>query len=195
MAPAHVLDAVQEELARQREVEGPLYHVTYYGRLGSVAEDGLQPDRPRSIGGPQYDAHVRGNVFLSEQDGVPFWMARAADHAKYNSADPHGDGLVPVTLRVSPDCFENAELLLDEHGTRDALADSWMLRDKLPPECLEAFAGGDQWVEVEQALGAIDPDSAFDLHDVPEDERDEYGEPEHYRHFKHRSPLNPFPYR
>jgi len=186
-APPHVLRAVDEEVAR-RFTEGPLYHVTYHGRLPSIAEEGLTTGQARSIGGPAYDEHVRGRLFLTEPEGVSFWMHRAENHAEANSDDPFGDGYVPVALRVSPDCFENAELERDEHGTRDALVDAWMVSgEPFGPECLEVYTGS-RWAPVEE-YGEIDPESAFNTESNPDypDEDDK----EFLRYFKYRSPLEP----
>ena len=184
--------AVDEELVR-REAEGPLYHVTYYGRLPDIAEEGLAAGRARSIGAAAYDAHARGRLFLTEPEGVKFWHGRAEAFAEHESDQPHEDGLVPVVLRVHEDCFEPEELEVDDLGTRDALAPAWAIRgEPFPADCLDVYAGPERgWVPVED-YGVVDPLSAFDVQPNPDFDSDEYGdEPEDLYYFKWKSPLEP----
>lgn len=141
---------------------------------------------------------MRGKVFLTEEDGVPYWMNKAEEHAEANSDDVKEDGLVPVVLRVAPGCTSpriNRHLKPDAIGTRDALADAWTTHKTIDPGCLDVFVGppSDTWEEIDE-WERIDPALAFDPQDVPDDEKDEYGEPEHYWHFRDPSPFNPFPY-
>lgn len=194
----HVLDAVDEQIAlnAMRESADPLYHVTYYNRLEAIAKDGLQPNRARSLGAPAYDAHARGKLFLTEKYGVPFWMHVAETFAEANSDTPYQDGLAPVTLRVDPECilgpWRKTALEQDLHGSQDAGEDAWMSREALPPECLEVFTGT-SWEPVDEGRDTIDPLLAFDALPVPDEEKDEDGEPEQYYYIKNKSPLNPFP--
>lgn len=184
----HVLDAVNEELLKKG-----LYHVTYYDRLPSIAEVGLIPGQSRAIGSPGYDAHVRGKTFLTEADGIAFWMGRAEAFAEHVSDNVLEDGLVPVVLRVDPDCDGGRvrrSLEVDPLGTRDANADAWMTKRRIDPDCIDAFTG-QTWEPIDDAYDAIDPALAFDADPVPEDEQDEYGEPAFYYMFKYESPFDP----
>ena len=55
-----------------------LYHVTYWRRLDSIDTRGLVVGASRSIGSAGYDAHVKGKIFLTETDGVFFWISLPA---------------------------------------------------------------------------------------------------------------------
>jgi hypothetical protein len=175
------------------EAEPPLYHVTYASRLPRITEDGLRPNASRSIGASAYDAHARDRVFLTEGDGVDFWHSRAEAFAEHASDNPLEGELVPVVLRVDPDCIDRAnELVNDELGTRDASADAYFIQAPMEPigsDCLEVFDGED-WVPL--GTESLDLESAFDVQPNPDFGSDEYGEePENLHYFKRRSPLKP----
>ncbi len=151
--------------ATREAAEPPLYHVTYASRLPDITEEGLRPNAPRSIGvGDMYDAHTKNRVFLTEGDGVYFWHNRAEDFAEHASDNPLEDGLVPVVLRVDPDCIDYAnELVSDELGTRDASADAFFIQAPMEPigsDCLEVF-DGEEWVPL--GTENLDLESAFDV--------------------------------
>lgn len=172
-----------------------VYHVTYYGRLGSIAERGLVPGRARAIGGPAYDAHAKGRIFLTEVDGVFFWHARAEEHAEHQSDDVLEDELIPVVLRVDLDFLEE-DLIEDPLGTRDANHDAWLTSEAIDPDYIEVY-DGDEWILVEDWRD-IDPEIAIDTEiqevddEDEEDEDDGYGdEPVELHSFKVDSPLLP----
>ncbi len=116
-------------------------------------------------------------------------MARSENFAEHMSDDVLEDGLIPVVLRVAPDCFEASDLMRDVPGSSDARADAWMTRLDLDPECLEVFTGK-RWAPVEE-YGEIDPASAIDAQ--PNDDRDEDDpdDKEFLHYFKNYSPLKP----
>lgn len=122
----------------EAELAPELYHVTYYNRLDSIAEHGLHPNQPRSIGAPSYDSHARGRVFLSDARGVSLWAQRAEEFAYHNSDDPREDGLVPIVLKVTG--VEN--LQHDSEGTRDSGGGkAWFVTEVIPPENLAVWNG------------------------------------------------------
>lgn len=126
----------------ESELPAVLYHVTYAERLDSIADHGLQPNMPRSIGAASYDGHARGRVFLTDARGMSLWAQRAEEFAVHNSDDPRADGLVPVVLRVQVP----PEMQEDDEGTRDSGGHAWFVTQPIPPESLAVWDGR-QWNE------------------------------------------------
>lgn len=165
---------------------GHLYHVTFYNRLGDIAEDGLRPGRGRGIGGTVYDTHRQGAIFLTDEGGVRFWGSRAEDFARDASDDLHEDGLAPVLLRV-PGEYEN-DCDVDEIGTSDARHDAFKCSVEIDPADIEVWVGTTdegRWAPVED-WNEIPYDSAFEEDREEDDDgeevvhmilRDAYGSP------------------
>ena len=163
-----------------------LYHVTYSGRLPSIAASGLRPGQARAIGAPSYDAHAAKGVFLTAPDGVFFWHGRAETFAEHSSNDFVEDELIPVVLRV--EVYDSDDVERDDAGSRDALAEAVIVKHAIAPGRLEVFDGSG-WVDIGD-YDSIDFEQAIDAQ-VQEGEFDEYGEPVVHRYFKTRSPLFP----
>lgn len=128
-----------------------LYHVTYYERLGSIANEGLVPGRRRAIGGDIFDPHRAGAIFLTDRRGVFFWGERAVQWAENESDDPVGEKMLPVVLRV-PARWEDA-CEVDAPGTRDAKADAFRCEVVIPPSDIEVWVGTEgqgEWRDVAQ---------------------------------------------
>lgn len=132
----------------------PVYHVTVHRRLGRIARAGLRPGQPGSIGGPAYDAHRRGRIFLTDAAGVFYWLGRAVLFAEHGSDRPMKDRLAPVVLRlrVPPPGMEE-----DLIGTRDALAPAWISTVPIPARLIEVWDGRAwlpvaRWREVDHRL-------------------------------------------
>lgn len=121
-----------------------LFHVTYYGRLETIEEDGLVPGRARAIGGKAYDAHARSRVFLTEGPGIPFWFRRAIDHANHASDAVLDDVLVPVVLRVDIRKLDASRIQPDDVGTDDAKEDAFFYPEAIPLDAIEVW-NGEQW--------------------------------------------------
>lgn len=160
-----------------------LYHVTYSGRLPSIASRGLRPGQARAIGAPSYDSHAAKGVFLTTPNGVFYWHSRSEAFAEHQSDDFVADELIPVVLRVEVYDSDNAEV--DELGSRDALAEAYIVKHAIAPGRLEVFDGSD-WIDVAD-YDSIDFEQAVDT----QVEKGEYDDPVAYHYFKTRSPLLP----
>jgi hypothetical protein len=163
-----------------------LYHVTFSGRLPSIAEHGLQPGWSASIGSGAYDQHRAGGIFLTERDGGSFWFYSAELWGQSNSDDQIEDGFVPVALRVHEDAFDDDTCIEDEHGTRDARAGAYKCPITIDPEHLEVYDGA-SWIPLED-WESVDVQSAFEW----VDEDGGYWWPKGGAMSSDSSPLNPF---
>jgi hypothetical protein len=169
-----------------------LYHVTYYNRLSSIAKHGLVPNAAPSIGGAAYVTHKRGNIFLSEADGVAFWFSRAEAWADHHSESPGDDDLVPIVLSVlRPD---DDSLKIDKPGTRDALADAYLCACEIPPDEISVYDGS-AWIPISD-WNIIDPELGFERIELGElyDSEEEWledGAPEPPTRLLDPSPLEP----
>lgn len=134
-----------------------LYHVTYDGRLPSIAEEGLRPGKERSIGSASYDAHRRGAIFFTEADGVSFWFDRGEQWAFEQSDETLSDELTPVVLRVAEDTFIE-QCVEDVHGTNDSGHLALRCKTHIEPEEIELW-NGTAWVDVDEG---VDPNQAYD---------------------------------
>jgi hypothetical protein len=163
--------------SEEHEVPAHVYHVTFANRLDDIAQDGLQPGAPRSIGGPSLDHHAQGRVFVTAARGVSFWFDRADLWAHDKSDDFLSDRMIPVVLRISTASFAD-QLEPDTEGTRDAgHAPAWFMSGGIPADQIELWDGS-RWIPVTDAENvdfsiAIDPDE------------DAYGE------FVHPAPFEP----
>lgn len=124
-----------------------LYHVTYSGHLGSIAENGLDPRRTGVWEGSGYGAHSKRGTFLTEGDGVQFWYNRLEEQADHHQEAYELEDWVPVVLRAL--CVkDDGRLVEDKAGSRDALSDSYITTQMMPPEDLQMW-DGTGWSEVE----------------------------------------------
>ena len=164
-----------------------LYHVTYSGRLESIADRGLRSGQARSIGSAGYDGHAKRGIFLTDADGVFFWHSKAEEFADYHSENVLEDELVPVVLRVDLDGVEG-ELEDDELGSKDAgYRDAYIAKGSIAPEFLEVFDGR-EWLPIEE-WDQVNPSLAVVVE--IEVEEDDDGEEEQWTsvRFKDCSPL------
>lgn len=154
---------------------GELYHVTYYKNLESIAEHGLVAGHGGAIGRGGYSGHSKGRVFLTDLDGVFFWMGRYEAFAEHDSENPLEDGLVPVVIEVGGDIVAqlvaDGRLIDDELGSRDAMGQAYYVEDLIitPDELL--IWNGKEWATIDD--GSIDPQSSFKW--VEDDDFDEGG--------------------
>lgn len=125
-----------------------LYHVTYHGRLPSIAETGLQPNQGRGIGTGAYDSNRQGRVFFAEPDGVFHWHSLAEDHAEAGSDDPVEDGLVPVVLRARRRAVGRTQE--DEVANRESIHSNAVYKEgQVGPQHLQVY-NGKAWVPINQ---------------------------------------------
>ncbi len=134
---------------------GHLYHLTYHGRLPFIAEEGLRPGAAPSIGGPTYEEHRRGAIFLTGAGGLNFWHERAEEWAHASADDLLEEGFVPVVLRVRPRHCEP-----DELGSRDSRHPAYRCFETIPPESIELWDASD-WIPVEDHE-SLEPELALD---------------------------------
>lgn len=139
-----------------------LFHVTFASALSDIADTGLRAGGGQGMG-QQHGSHTRRGVFLTDADGVSFWVGRAEQWAEHRSDDLLEDELVPVVLRTPSD----RDVERDEHGTRDANADAWISAD-VPADDLEIW-DGKSWVSVEE-YDRLKLRDAFDFEIEGEDE-------------------------
>jgi len=159
-----------------------VYHVTYANRLESIAQHGLKPNSTRSIGSPSYDFHAKGKVFLTDFDGVRFWMSKAEDFANHNSDHPLTDLYVPVVVSTSK--VKKEDLKEDELGTKDAGGSkAWFLTKGIPARNLEVW-DGHGWTSLSEHE-SIDFSQAFTLEESDEEDG------ETLEWFKNESPFLP----
>lgn len=140
-----------------------LYHVTYYCNLKSIARRGLVAGHGKAIGRGNF-SHSRGRVFLTEADGILFWMERYEAFAEHDSEDVLEDGLVPVVLMftdsVVTELVEKGRLEDDALGTRDANAPAYYVEDlTITPDEILVW-NGQEWTTIDD-WESIDPESSF----------------------------------
>ena len=142
-----------------------LYHVTFLHSLDSIASRGLRPGAGQTFGGG-YAGHSRGRVFLTEWDGVSFWMSKYEDMAHHHTDNPE-EGWVPVCLKVST---RGLDLEPDPAGSRDAYADSYFTTESISPRQIQVWHGG--W----KAVGSVDTEEMQDeVMEAAEKDADETG--------------------
>jgi hypothetical protein len=136
------------------------YHITYYNRLPGIAARGLITGGAPSIGGAGLDSHRRDAIFLTEFDGIGFWVDRAEQWAHHNSDDLLEEGFVVVVLRVldTDDLIEECEE--DVIGTEDSGHYAIKCRTTIEPEEIQLYWDG-EWLYVDD-YETIDPAEAFD---------------------------------
>ncbi len=127
-----------------------LYHVTYIHALPSIQRHGLVPGAGQNFG-MGYEAYSRGNVFLTDEDGISFWASRLEDQANANTDNPE-EGWVPVVLLVPA-----VPVTSDREGTRDAGAEAWKTREKIPAEDILVW-DGDEWEDLDD----VEPEDMLD---------------------------------
>jgi hypothetical protein len=128
--------------------------VTHLRNLEGIAADGLSlGGRSQFNGG--YTGHSRGRVFLTEWDGVGFWMSRMEDiaHSESDFNDDSAFGWMPVVLRVDLGRLKE-DLFLDELGARDSSSDAWFLESSIDAEAISIW-DGERWRAVED----VDPET------------------------------------
>jgi hypothetical protein len=148
----------------------PFFHVTYSGRLQSIARRGLVIGAARSIGAAAYDQHAQRGVFVSGPDGVPYWYEKAQAFSHDGSDDAVTDGMIPVVLRIYFD--EGAELVDDDIANAESVhADAW-----ISPEPIEAgeieFWDGEEWIAIDY-WEDLDPELGAEWED--DDDSDDGG--------------------
>ena len=142
----------------------PVYHVTFAGRLPTIARHGLLPNARSGFGGGAYDFNKKGRIFVTEKEGIDYWFNKARDHAFDASDNVWKDGLVPVVLAVAiQHRFEKdgevggrfrrmpgkGRMISDELGSSDALHDAWYTTKTIPATRLKVF-NGRAWVPIDR---------------------------------------------
>lgn len=123
-----------------------LFHVTYLYNLPSIQNRGLVPGVGQVFGGG-YRGHSAERLFLTEEDGIDFWMNRYEELAAHHTDHPE-EGWVPIVLEVRA---KKSDLHIDEPGSEDARADSFYVEDRLPTACIIGVYDGERWVSLDDA--------------------------------------------
>lgn len=105
------------------------YHVTLKSRLPAIKKHGLQPWSEATF--TNYQHNSRGRIFLTEKDGVGFWMQRVEEHEFHNTDNPQG----VIVLRIKKDNIPNA--LNDSLGTKDSRVPAYYTVEPIPPQHIE----------------------------------------------------------
>lgn len=138
-------------LRQTKALDSPLFHVTSYAAVASIAEQGLRPRSGAGVfnhGG--YGEHSQGRVFLAgDPNAARSWFNKIDDMLDYHAGDPPDpkDGeeetwlwqsaRVPVMLRV--DGRWRSRAVVDPLGDQD-VPGSYYVEATIPPEDI-AFWG------------------------------------------------------
>lgn len=93
-----------------------VYHVTYYRNLESIAESGLNFN---GMGGANFGKEFlirhsqTGTFFVSNIQGVKYWIRTLEEQANDRSDNIEEDGLIPIVLKFR---LNERKHLPDEHG-------------------------------------------------------------------------------
>jgi len=123
---------------RRAYADDYLYHITYVGSLPAIAARGLHPGTGVTFG-KGYSGYSAGKLFLSEWDGVGFWVDRLGAMAENRADNPVQDGLIPIVIRVPDGIVPDVEE--DTPGTHDSNAGAWTTTQPIPPSQLEVYDG------------------------------------------------------
>lgn len=109
---------------RNGEPDEYYYHVTTKDKVESILRHGIKPNMPATFS--NYSSTSKGKVFLTDRDGVDFWMERVELHISLSKdydedEDPAND---IVVLRI-PKNDVKAKLSVDEMGSKDSGANAW----------------------------------------------------------------------
>lgn len=128
-----------------------LYHATHLGKAGGIANGGLRPSGGSQFSGG-YSAHSRGRVFLTDFDGLSYWMHKMELIAQHNSDFDNEDDVsywAPVALRI----LINDDLthFEDTLGNRDNTAgEAYYTQEPILPGWIEVWTGT-EWVDLDEA--------------------------------------------
>jgi len=93
-------------------------------------------------------AGAPAGVYLTEYDGVPFWLGRLEDWSNNDSDNPFEEELVPVVLKVHTLC----KVTEDPHGTRDAGGDAAVICPRpIQPGAIRVW-NGKKWVKLDEDI-------------------------------------------
>ena len=128
--------------------EGPatLYHVTYLYNLPSIQKHGLVPGSGQVFAGG-YAGHSTGKLFLTDLDGVSFWVSRYGEMAEHHTVHPE-EGWLPVVLEISD--TSDLTLHVDAPGSKDSSAGAFYTEQIVMPDELLVW-DGDDWESVDDA--------------------------------------------
>ena len=136
-----------------------LYHATFLGRLPGIQAEGLVPGG-RSQFGSAYATHSAGRVFLTDAEGVSFWLSKMEEIAS-NSTDFDDESWtqwMPVLIAVDI-LGDDMPVFVDPLGTRDAGgALAVYVEEPLSPDLLSVWDGV-QFIQLEDA-------DAEEIHDL-----------------------------
>jgi 8-oxo-dGTP pyrophosphatase MutT (NUDIX family) len=153
-ATVRILAAARRGRRQNPIVDETLYHVTFYGRLQGILEDGLVAGSGATFS--THAGYARGWIFLTDEDGLRGWFHKMHAMAEHESDNPVEDGWVPVVLRVRAGAVDAED---DPEGSRDVPeGQSYRTRAPIAPEDLEVWDGRawsalDEWENIDPELG------------------------------------------
>jgi hypothetical protein len=101
-----------------------LYHVTLRASAEHILQSGSLKSGYKKLAGKNLPANARNRVFLTDKNGVAFWVEKvywsAVNTGQYNYQNPD-----VVVLRVPKADLEGYGLTPDDIGSREAHAPAW----------------------------------------------------------------------
>lgn len=129
---------------RRAYADDYFYHITYVGSLPAIAARGLCSGTGTTFS-KGYQSYSTGKIFLSEWDGVGFWVDRLGQMAENRSDNPVQDGLIPIVIRIPESVVPDVEE--DVPGTHDANAGAWTTIQPISSSVLQVYDGA-SWTPV-----------------------------------------------
>lgn len=104
------------------------YHVTLKPNVSSILRNGLIPAKKPLMGRyGGYQSNSAGRVFLTDRNGVFYWVERAELHAE----DKYDNPPDVAVLRIPKAALAGITVTPDDIGTRDAHAPAWYVTGAL----------------------------------------------------------------
>lgn len=147
-----------------------LYHITYLFNLPLIQEVGIMLGQGQVFGGG-YTGHSSGRIFLTEQNGVNFWLDKYESLIAHKTDEPHL-GWFPIVLEIDPSTLNLQD---DQPGTKDARAQSYYVEKAIPTDSITGVWDGSEWIDLEEAdsremlFEALEIEDADELDDIDED--------------------------
>jgi hypothetical protein len=127
-APAVISVATKQELDEPFDGDdGYFYHITTpAGSKKILAQQSIGTGFKQSMSSGYWAEYSKGKAFLTDRNGVGYWIGRIEDHLESQERSPK-----TVVLRLPK--YSVTEISVDEEGTRDANAPAWFSTKAIKP--------------------------------------------------------------